>query len=136
MKTFEKGTIVELEVQLELVKRGYQVFTPVNEACKVDLIFINNNSKAEKVQIKKALAYKHGFKLELRYNIGSKRIGKAFYTKKEIDFFGTVFNNRLYLIPISDVEGRNCIRFRFNDTGRKNQFTPLYAKDYEINIAG
>lgn len=131
MRTFDKGTVSELEVQLHLVKMGYQVFTPVNEGCRVDLVFIDDAGIPKKVQVKKASKTACGFVIELRYNLNRYRTGKGLYTSYEIDYFATVWEDQLYLIPMQDVVGKTRVVLRF-DSKYKNQNAPMYAKNYEL----
>ncbi|HBG78356.1 MAG TPA: hypothetical protein DDW84_05850 [Phycisphaerales bacterium] len=132
MKSIEKGTIIELEVQYLLVKKGLQVFSPVNEGCKVDLIFIDKNNVPKRVQTKKCKPTTCGFAIDLRFNINRTRTQKGRYTVNDIDFFATTHEGELYLIPIEVVTNRSIIVLRLNEK-YKNQNKSFYAKDFEIH---
>ena len=130
MNSIKKGNITEIKVQLELVKRGYHVFTPITDGCDVDLIF-NKNGKACKVQVKKSKSTATGFSFEARKSTSSSRVRKKRYSRDEIDFFATIFNDQLYLVPIEDVGNRANVLLRLN-TEYKNQNKPLIADNYLI----
>lgn len=128
MKTFEKGNITELQVQLELVKRGYLVFTPVNDGSFVDLV-VKLDGGYKSVQVKTALKKPTGFMLHLYSSAGGGK--KKFYSSETLDYFGTFFDNRLFLIPVKDVEGRNTVTFRTREDYR-SEIKLFSAREYEI----
>lgn len=128
MKTFEKGNITELQVQLELVKRGYIVFTPINDGSFVDLV-VKLESGYKSVQVKTAKETKTGFSIHLYSSSGGGK--KKLYSSKTLDYFGTYYEGKVYLLPVSDVEGKNVIVLRKN-LDYKNGNKALVASDYEV----
>lgn len=124
------GNTTELEVQYLLVKNGYQVFTPVNDGCKVDLITIINGSTA-RVQIKTSIKTETSFAIPMYY--GSKN--KTVYTADDIDYFATTYKGELYLIPITDVTNRTRLTLIMDDNKNttSNGIPMLKASKYLIN---
>lgn len=131
MDTLQRGSITELQVQLDFIKLGYDVFTPICDGCIVDLVFINNAGIPKKVQIKSANKTATGFKIEIRRSISATKRIKTYYDTSEIDYFATHFKGISYIIPIFDVFRMNTVTLRFNDK-YSNQNKPFFASDYEL----
>jgi hypothetical protein len=128
MKTFEKGNITELQVQLELVKKGYLVFTPVNDGSFVDLV-VKLNSGYKSVQVKSAAQTQTGFMIYLYSTAGGGK--KKYYSPETLDYFATFFNGKTYLIPVTEVVGIGRLVLRTNTTYR-NQNKAFHASSYEL----
>lgn len=131
-KTVERGNITELQVQLEFLKKGYTIFAPVNDGCSVDLV-LKTVDGYKGVQIKTASPTSTGFRI-LLYSTKPNTDGsytKKRYSEHDISFFATVFNDKAYLIPITDVLGMGSVTLRFDDT-YKNQNATFLAKTYEL----
>lgn len=137
MNSMQKGNITEIAIQLELVKRGYDVFTPITDGSVVDLIFMDELGVAKKVQIKTCVETGTGFSFDARKATSSSRIRKKRYSSDEIDYFCTIFNGVVYLVPVETVGTRNQVCLRLNEK-YKNQNKPLFAKDFKLEnyIAG
>lgn len=108
MDTITKGRLGYNLLEKELLKRDWELFTPLLENGKIDLIAIKNN-KILKFQIKT-------MGLDKRYNIKYLPIRKIshnqgeykihFYTAEEIDYFvgSDIENEILYIVPINFVQ--------------------------------
>jgi len=131
MNSIKKGNITELRVQLALVEKGYDVFTPITDGSSVDLIFINKENQAIKVQVKKSSKTATGFSFEARKCTSSSRVRKNSYNIDEIDYFATYWKGKTYMIPLEEtMERRNvCLRIKED---YKNQNKPLLARHYSI----
>ena len=126
MNSIEKGNITELEVQLYFVRMGYLAFTPINDGSPIDLV-VKLKSGCKSIQVKTPKETATGFKIPLYSTAGGGK--KKLYSSKDIDYFATVFNNRLYVIPISDVQGMYIVTLRLN-TKYKNQNKIFEANNY------
>ena len=129
MDTMQIGNITELKIQTAFVEKGYHVFTPITDGSSVDLIFINENNIAKKVQIKTSVETATGFRIDTRKATSSSRVRKKSYEKDEIDFFATVFKADVYIVPINIASSYSMITLRI-DKEYKNGFKPVYAEDY------
>lgn len=129
MNSFEIGNLTEIQAQYILIRNKKLVFTPINDGSNIDLIFIDDKNNCNRVQIKTANKTATGFRISLYSKPGGKN--KKLYTKTDIDFFGTVYNDKLYLIPIEDVENMFTVTLRFNEK-YNNQNKKFLAKNYEI----
>ena len=127
--TIRKGNITELQVQLVLLQKGYDVFTPVGDGNRIDLIVIINN-RINRIQVKTSRKSASGFMFSTSSTAGGKR--KRKYTPEEIDAFCTIFNEQLYMIPISKITGHEfTIRTSLNKNCN-NQYPPNYAGNFLI----
>lgn len=96
-----KGQITEAQVLLECLKCGCTVSLPYGNKAKYDLI-IEYNNHLYKIQIKTSrLAATTGE--AFTFNCYSVVNGKKHkYSNNDIDFFITIWNNDLYLIPVNE----------------------------------
>ena len=101
-KTIEKGCMGQLIVELAFLERGYNLYTPVLENGKVDLI-VEKDGKYRKIQIK--TVQKEGNRKlipvrKISHNMGEYKIKR--YTKEDIDYFIGVDSDTkdIYILPI------------------------------------
>lgn len=101
-KTIEKGYLGDLLVEKRFIEHGFNLFKPVLENGKVDLIVEKNNVYL-KIQIKTVQYDKNSGKIPVRkisHNMGEYKIKR--YTKEDIDFFigADLENEDLYILPV------------------------------------
>lgn len=106
MDTITKGRLGYNLLEKELLKREFEIYTPLLENIKIDCIICKNGILL-KLQIKTIQTDRGYKKLPVRkisHNQGKYKIHK--YTSDEIDFFiGTdVETEDLYIVPISIIE--------------------------------
>ena len=102
-KTIEKGYLGDLLVEKKFIEHEFNLFKPVLENGKVDLIVEKNNVYL-KVQIKTVQNTKYNKAIPVRkisHNMGEYKIKR--YTKEDIDFFIGVDleTEDLYILPVS-----------------------------------
>lgn len=125
-----KGVTTELLCQAYLTSLGYNISVPIGEDCRYDMI-LDVEGKLFKIQTK---ACREEDNTRIVFSTCSittsgKENIKHSYTKNEIDFIATYYNNQCYLIPIEECE---------NGTKRSLSFSPkqlnaskvLYIDDY------
>ena len=80
---------------------GYNVSVPLGEDCKYDLV-VDFGGHLTRVQIKTCREYKNGivFSVSSSSLKSSGKSVKRIYTKDDIDYFATVYNGQVYLIPV------------------------------------
>ena len=105
MNSKRKGNITELSVALAFQKLNIPVAIPFGDCERYDLI-VDINNKLYKIQCKTASPYR-GDSTRISFNCRSISIshGKNVhhrYTKDEIDFFATVWDNKCYLVPVTE----------------------------------
>lgn len=102
-KTIEKGYLGDLLVEKKFIEHGFNLFKPVLENGKVDLIAEKNNVYL-KIQIKTVQNDRYSRKIPVRkisHNMGEYKIKR--YTKEDIDLFigADLENEDLYILPVS-----------------------------------
>lgn len=107
-----KGQIIELKVQIELLRYGFDISIPNYNASKYDLIADTGNELL-KIQIKKSISNsKSSFTFPCTtQNVRSTDKAKHKYTNQEIDYFATVWKDEVYLIPVDETSNQKTIKF-------------------------
>lgn len=99
-----KGLTTELQCQLFFTQLGYNVSVPIAQDCRYDMI-LDIDKKLYKVQIKTCKpndSMSGGIifsTVSCRMNHSEGNI-KVKYDKEDVDFFGTFYNEKVYLVPI------------------------------------
>ena len=122
-KTIEKGYLGDLLVEKRFIEHGFNLFKPVLENGKVDLIAEKNNIYL-KIQIK-TVQISNGSRIipvrKISHNMGEYKIKR--YIKDDIDFFigADLENEDLYILPIafsskysSAISIKNCQPYKNN----------------------
>ena len=121
--TIAKGYLGQNLVERELVKRGWNLYKPLLENGKIDLIAEKSN-KYFRIQIKTVQwnsTYKAIPMRKISHNMGEYKIKR--YTKDDIDFFigADLENEDLYILPIafsskysSAISIKNCQPYKNN----------------------
>lgn len=107
-----KGQIIELKVQEELLRYGFDISIPSYNASKYDLI-ADTGSELLKIQVKKSISNSFSsftFSCTTQ-NVKSSTKAKHKYTKEEIDYFATVWKDKVYLIPVDETSTQKTIQF-------------------------
>lgn len=107
-----KGQIIELKVQEELLRYGFDISIPSYNASKYDLI-ADTGIELLRIQVKKSISNSlSSFTFQCTtQNVKSSTKAKHKYTKDEIDYFATVWNDKVYLIPIDETSFQKTIQF-------------------------
>lgn len=96
-----KGLTTELQCQLYFTQLGYNVLIPISQDCRYDMI-VDIDGFLARIQIKTCREISTGIKFNV-YSSGlnhSEGNTHRAYTKEEIDFFATYWNNNIYLVPV------------------------------------
>ena len=126
--TNQKGKITELEVLSYIIKLGYSVSIPFGDKDRYDQIW-DVNGKLIRVQIKTSRA-KNEEQTAIIFRCSSKSNGtEHYYSAKEIDYFATFWNGRVYLIPINECSSEKTLWFVPPKNGCKNC---SYAENYQV----
>lgn len=107
-----KGQIIELKVQIELLRYGFDVSIPSYNASKYDLI-ADTGKELLRIQVKKAInnsLSSFSFSCTTQ-NVRSSSKAKHKYTSNEIDYFATVWEDKVYLIPVDETSTSKTIQF-------------------------
>ena len=133
MNSKQIGDITELTVMLAFVQAGYNILIPYGDREKYDFVAdINNNFI--RIQVKTSHSINNGESFEFSCKSSTTNNGKktyVSYTKNDIDFYATIFNNQCYLIPVEEC-GSSAKRLRILPT-KNNQCQGIcWAKNFEI----
>ena len=134
MTTDQKGAIAELAVQLAATKLGIDVYRPVAEGGRYDMIF-DLNEDLVRVQCK--WASRHDNVLIARcYRSRRNRDGlvRRLYTREEIDAFAlyALELDRCFFVPMSYAEGMQEIRLRLLPARNNQQRGIHWADDFDF----
>lgn len=108
---------------------GYTVSTPIGDSSAYDLL-VDINHKIYKIQCKTGKYTRTKLTIECTTNINTRtRLETHEYSKDDVDFFATYFNDMCYLIPFSETKKSFCIRF---NCPMNNQSKGIHiASEYE-----
>ena len=130
-KTHYKGLIGELEFTLHLLKIGWNVFSPIDQNSRTDLVAEKEGS-FKKIQIKFCTPYKGCLRVDLEHP------GRSTdpYSEKEVDEIGLFdpLHNKFYLVPLKDILPRKEIWLRVDSLAKnkKQEKNIHWAFKYEI----
>ena len=128
--TNQKGLITEMQVMLKFIELGYNVSQPLNTDSRYDCI-VDVNGNLLKIQIKTAHLHQHtkdAINIKCHSTTTTQNHRKQTgYTKKDIDYFATIWNNNLYLIPVNQCSNEKTLHL----TKDKNRGNWSYLEDYD-----
>lgn len=105
-----KGQLIELKVQEELIRYGFDISIPTYNASKYDIV-VDTGSELLKIQVKKSLGKPNGrftFACTTQ-NVRAHTKAKHKYTADEIDYFATVWKDKVYLVPVDETSNEKTL---------------------------
>lgn len=119
-----KGQIIELKVQEELLRYGFDISIPNYNASKYDII-AETPEGLIKIQVKKSISNSlSSFSFSCTtQNVKSSTQSKHKYTSDEIDYFATVWQDKVYFIPVDETSTQKTIQFEDNTYLAENIFS-------------
>jgi len=127
MDTNIKGKITELEIMSYIVKKGYSVSIPFGDKDKYDQIW-DIKGKLYRIQIKSCHLKEDDNNAIVFKTTGTSNGKTTTYTKKDIDYFATIWNNQVYLVPVEETSSKKILRFE----SKINSPNISWAKDYTV----
>ena len=136
LTTDQKGAIAETAIAHAATKLGIEVYRPISEGGRFDMIFLLGDDLA-RVQCK--WAARKGDVLIIRcYSCRRAREGlrKRLYTPAEIDAFAAYCMelDRCFYFPIEAVAGRHVIALRLAPTQNNQHRLINWADDYDFAV--
>ena len=133
--TKKLGNLTELQCMTYLYGLGYSISIPFGNADKYDLI-LDVNNKLYKIQIKHSSEHQNEFG-EVEYisfkctwqSHNSQGYTRTLYQENEIDFFATFYNNKCYLIPLSECSNVKILRIKPPKNNQRKGIS--FLEDYE-----
>lgn len=125
--TNQKGLITEMEVALYFIKLGYNVSQPLNIDSRYDFI-LDTGKNLLKIQVKTSHKdkEKNSISFKCKSVTGRGEVKHSSYSKQDIDYFATSWENKVYLIPVEECSTQKTLRLDKNII-RSNW---NYAEDY------
>lgn len=130
-----KGNITELETAVALIRRNCSVCIPYGDRDRYDLV-ADIDGKFVRIQCKTSRTKDGGktfqFSTRSSYVKDGHREHKK-YSSDEIDYFATVFNNKCYLVPVTD-DPTAAKTLRIAETNSSQSKNINWAKDFTVDI--
>ena len=118
MNVNTKGNLTELLVMTAAVQEGCVVSIPYGNCDKYDQIW-DINGKMLRVQVKTSRP-KNKEETAIMFNCYSVSNGKKHkYSKEEIDYFATFWNNQCYLVPVEQCSTEKTLWFELTCSNPK-----------------
>ena len=98
-----KGEITEQQVSLEFLKLGYLVSKPLVQSSRYDFV-VDVNHTLYKIQVKTSNLKEDAF-IEFTTSTSHTNTNGTLnisYSKNDVDFFATMYEDECYLIPFED----------------------------------
>lgn len=128
MDVNQKGNLTEIQVMLAGIQHGYTVSVPYGNCDKYDQIW-DVNGTLLRIQVKTSRS-KDERNIGIVFNCYSVSNGKKHkYSKNDIDYFATYWNNQCYLIPVEECSTEKTLWF---ERAEHNYSNICMAKDYEL----
>lgn len=115
------GAYNELRAQTYFTKRGWDVFSPIHNKTRADFVAVMGR-EVLRVQVKTA-QYNNGY-IQARVSVLDK-----LYTKEEVDIVVFLIDNRMWIVPIEEIEGYTSINLGKVD---QTKYTP--RKEYNPDV--
>ena len=132
MDTKQIGNITELQVLTYITQLGYQVSIPFGDRERYDQSW-DIHGKLIRVQVKTASSKSSdddSIKFSCRSSYRHKGKSKnTRYTNKEIDYFATFWENKCYVVPVTETSAEKTLRFKSTKNNQLNGIS--FAEDYE-----
>ena len=124
-----KGLLTELQCQTYLTSLGYNVSVPLGEDCRYDFI-VDIDGILMRVQVKHCQVMDTGIKIPCRSTqVNTSTSKNKSYSKEQIDFFATYYNNKCYFIRVEECSTQKTLSF---SKQRTNQQEVCCLDDYEV----
>lgn len=133
MNTHFQGKVTELQVANSFLSQGYQVCQPLVSDSRYDFI-VDANGKLYKIQVKTCHLGGNDEYLEFATSsshTNTQRTINHSYSKNEIDYFATYYNNQCYLVPVEQCGSRNQ-RLRLKSTRNGQVKNIMFAENYKM----
>lgn len=129
------GNVNELKCLIGFIELGYDCSIPYGNNSKYDFI-ADINGKLLKIQCKSSnyakrdgIVDKNAFSIDTTSGCSNtKETIRRTYSKDEIDYFATCWNNKIYLIPVEECKTSKTLRLN----PPKTNIPYFSASDYEL----
>lgn len=107
-----KSQIIELKVQEEFLRYGFDISIPAFNSSRYDLL-VDTGRELLKIQTKKSIGIDDGaFQFSCTSQNVSTNKARHKYTSDEVDYFATVWKDKVYLIPLEETANQKIMRYK------------------------
>lgn len=134
MRPTDKGNIAEAWIAAAAIELGIDVYKPVNEGCRSDLVF-ETGERLLRIQCKWARRKRQVIAVPLNTSrLTPAGYVKTTYSADEIDAFVAYCPDlrRCYFLPIEEFAGRTGVYLRLAPTENNQAVGVKWAADYEL----
>lgn len=130
------GNVVELQCIAKFIELGYEVSIPYGNGAKYDFVadvegkFVRIQCKSSSNPKKNGIVDTEAFHFStVCTTTNTQKTSRYMYTSDQIDYFATIWNDKVYLIPVDECSTSKTLRL----SPPKNN-SPIYnkAEDYDI----
>jgi hypothetical protein len=136
MNTNQIGKITELDVLSYVIKKGYSVSIPYGDKDRYDQIW-DIKGKLLRVQVKTCHPIDEactGIIFNCRTtSLRSKGCRTLHYTSDEIDYFATIWDGIVYMVPVTECSDKKKLRFSCKQAQPNVSLAKNYIFDEVIN---
>ena len=129
----KKGNLTEMQCMSAFMAQNCGVCIPFGDNSKYDFI-ADIDGHLYKIQVKTASVTKqdpNAIRFSCRStHLNCKGVQNVRYTKEDIDYFATYYNNQCYLVPIAECSVEKVLRFSPPRSGQQKGIT--YAAEYTL----
>lgn len=123
--------LIEIQCEKDFTERNILVSRPITMDSKYDFI-VDIKHKLFRIQCKSSSLSKDKSYINLRTKTTNiRRMKDNYYSKDDVDYFYTCFNNKSYLIPVGDI-GNGETRLKFESV-QPNNPKIRWASKYELD---
>lgn len=129
----QKGNLTEMQCLAAFMANGCGVSIPYGDNSKYDFI-ADVDGRLLKIQVKTASQKDEtAIKFSCRTtHVNCAGVKNERYTVTDIDYFATYWNNKCYLIPVTECSTDKTLRFEYPKNGQKQGI--VLAQNYELEI--
>lgn len=130
------GNVVELKCLTKFIELGYECSIPYGNGAKYDFV-VDINGELLRIQCKSCSHPRRNGVIDtnaiqistVSQTTNTQKTVRHTYSKKQIDYFATCFNDKVYIIPVEECSTSKTLRFT---PPSNNQSQYNKAEDYEI----
>lgn len=130
----QKGNITEMQCMTSFLKLGYNVLIPFGDCERYDFVSVVNNHFL-RIQCKSASSKDGGLTISINCRSTHYKEGHCIhekYTKEQVDYIATYWNNQCYLIPVEECGGLKTLRFEAPLNYQQDRIS--FANNYKIEL--
>lgn len=124
------GNLTEMQCMISFLELGHNVLTPYGDCERYDFV-ADINGELIKIQCKTSHSQDNGDSFSFSTRSTHYADGHCIhekYTKDEIDYFATIWNDKCYLVPVE--ECGNEKRLRINTPKNYQKHRVNFAEEY------